>query len=423
MAGSKKLRRYRSWIAAAVLVAVAGAAFYFYRQSQQVDATTSYTTEKATVGTISVTVAGTGNIEVDGTTDVYPDVSGEVATVEVEEGDTVTTGTVLFTLDAASAEAATARAYASYTQAKQQVSQAEASVVKAQNTLADLKDRADEPSSTVTSADISAAAAEVTSAKAGLASAKASRTTAQLDYADTADAEDDLKVTSPCAGKVYSLDVAVGDTVSTGSSASNNTATSATGGTGTATTSTSSSAPVVISPVQPLAVHLTVNEVDIPSLKVGQRADIEFDALPDLTATGKVYEIADTGSSSSGVVTFDVWISLDVADEGLRSGMSAAATVVTNIAKDALVVSNAAVKTANDGSYYVQVMKDGATDPTNVTVETGLASATQTQILSGLSEGDVVVTQTIDSTDTSSSSSTQGGGGMMVPGMGGGPRD
>lgn len=420
MAGSKKLRRYRGWIAAAVLVAVAGAAFVFYRQSQNVEAPTSYTTEAVTTGTISVIVAGTGNIEVDGTTDVYPDVSGEIATIEIEEGDAVTTGTVLFTLDATSAKAATAKAYAGYMQAKQQVSQAEASVMRAQNTLADLKDRADEPSSTVTSADISAAAAEVTAAKAGLASAKASRTTAQLDYKDTADAEDDLTVTSPCAGKVYSLDIAVGDTVSTGGSSSNNSAASTGGGTTTITASSSSGAPVVISPVQPLAVHLTVNEVDLPSLKVGQRADIEFDARPDLTATGKVYEIADEGSNSSGVVTFDVWISLDVADEALRSGMSAAATVVTNIAKDALIVPNSAVKTADGGTYYVQVMKDGAAAPTNVTVETGLASATQTQILSGLSEGDVVVTQTIDSTDTPSS---QGGGGMMVPGMGGGPRD
>ncbi|MHB8705556.1 MAG: efflux RND transporter periplasmic adaptor subunit [Coriobacteriia bacterium] len=421
MALSKKMRRYRGWIAAGTLVAVAGVAFVLYKQAQPTGSTTSYTTEQVSTGTISVTVAGTGNIEVDGTTDVYPSVSGEVATIEVKEGTAVTTGTVLFTLDAASAEAATAKAYASYTQAKGQVSQAEASVIKAQNSLADLKDRADEPSSTVTTADINAASAEVTSAKANLASAKASRTTAQLDYEDTADAEDDLTVKSPCSGKVYSLDIEVGDTVSTGGNATSSTS-SAAATVGSATTSSSSSgAPVVISPKQPLAVHLTVNEVDLPSLQVGQRADIEFDALPDLTATGKIYEIASEGTNSSGVVTFDVWISLDVADESLRSGMSAAATIVTDIAKDALIVSNSAVKTADDGTYYVQVMKAGATTPTDVTVETGLASSTQTQVLSGLSEGDSVVTQTVDSTDDSSSS-TQGGG-MMVPGMGGGPRD
>ncbi|HSQ22739.1 MAG TPA: hypothetical protein VLQ52_08095, partial [Coriobacteriia bacterium] len=61
----------------------------------------------------------------------------------------------------------------------------------------------------------------------------------------------------------------------------------------------------------------------------------------------------------------------------------------------------------------------GTTEPREVPVETGLASASQTQILSGLAEGDVVVTQTVDSTDTDTGTP---GGGLMVPGMGGGFR-
>lgn len=174
----------------------------------------------------------------------------------------------------------------------------------------------------------------------------------------------------------------------------------------------------MIAPKQPLAVHLTVNEVDLPSLKVGQRADIEFDALPDLAATGKIYEIASEGSSSSGVVTFDVWLSLDVADPALRSGMSSAATIVTDVVKDALLVPNGAVKSDGNGGYYVQVL-DASGNPQKVTVETGVASSTQTQILSGISEGDEVVTAS-SATSSSSSSGSQSGGGFMM--MGGGPR-
>jgi multidrug efflux pump subunit AcrA (membrane-fusion protein) len=344
-----------------------------------------------------------------------------VAVVKVSEGSAVSTGTVLFTLDAASAEAATAKALASYRQAQQQVAQAHAQVTKASSSLASLTARSKEPTTTVTSAEVAAATAEVTSAKAGVGSATASSTMALIDYEDALAAEDDLAVVSPCSGIVYELNAAAGDSVSTSGGAQSSSSSAAGDAQAGATASSASSAPVVIAPEQPLAVHLTVNEVDLPSLAIGQRAEITFDAYPELTATGRVYEIADEGSNSSGVVTFDVWLSLDVADAGLRSGMSAAATIVTDVARDTLIVSNAAVKSDGEGGYYVQVLDEGSETPRTVAVETGLASATQTQILSGIEEGTTVVTQTVD--DSESDTQTQPGGGMMIPGVGGGPRD
>jgi len=452
MAKARTWRRYRGWIAAAVLVAIAAAAFFAFRQSGASTPTESYQTEQVSAGTISVTVSGTGNLAVDGTTDVYPDTAGTVASIAVSEGTAVSTGTVLFRLDEADAEANTASALSSYRRSQQSVAQAEAQLVKAENTLDDLEDRYASQSTaavttvassvatgtsgtgatqatTVTSGDIEVAEADVASAEASLASAKTDRTAAALAYDEAQAAEDDLAVTSPASGIVYSLDVEIGDSVSTGSGSSTGTGstTNAAGGTGvtgdtTTSSSTSSGAPIVIAPAQPLALVLAVNEVDLPSLKVGQRADIEFDALPDLTATGKVIEIADEGTVNSGVVTYDVTLSLDVADPALRAGMSSAATIVTAIAKDALLVSNAAVKSNTDGTSYVLVMENGATTPTQVTVETGLSSSTQTQILSGLEVGQTVVTQTTTSSSgsDSGSSGSGGGSGIMMPGIGGG---
>ncbi len=177
---SKRLRRYRGWIALVALVAVGGAVYLLTRPAASTATKTTYTTEAAAKGTLSVTVSGTGNLEVDGTTDVYPATSGTVASIKVAEGDEVSTGDVLFTLDADTAEASTAKALASYRQSQQSVAQSSANLVKAKNTLTTLEDRADEPSSTVTSADIAAAKADVTSAAANLTSAKASQTVAQL---------------------------------------------------------------------------------------------------------------------------------------------------------------------------------------------------------------------------------------------------
>lgn len=422
---SKALKRNKGWLAAGALIVVAGATYLVLNGSDAPADTTTYQTEAVSVGTLSVTVAGTGDLEMDGTTDVYPDVAGTVASVEVSEGSLVETGTVLFTLNASSAKAETARSLASLRQAEQGIAQAQLQVTKSRGALASLEARASEPTPTVTSADIDAAKAEVAVAKAQLASAQAQRTSAAATYEDALAAEDDLAVTAPCSGVVYSLDIAAGNSVSSGDSGSSeSTAMTASAASATSGAGNTSTAPVVIAPEQPLSVHLTINEVDVPSLELGQRADIEFDAFPDLTATGKVYEIAETGSNSSGVVTFDVWLSIDVADARLRSGMSAAATIVTDLARDALTVSNSAVQSDDSGGYYVQVLDSGDNKkPRKVAVETGLASSTQTQILSGLAEGDLVVTQTLDTADDQASSGAPGSGGLMMPGMGGGPRD
>ncbi len=407
MALSKRLRRYRGWIAAAVLVAAAGTVYMVTQSANGEETVVTYTTEAATTGTISVTVSGTGNLESGGTTEVWSDSAGTVAAIKVEEGSEVSTGTVLFTLDATDAEAATSKAYSAYLQAKQSVLNAEASVLRAETELEDVTERSELSTPTATDDDVTIAEKSLESAEIGLTAAKASRTSAYEEYEDAKSAEGELAVTSPCSGIVYSLDIEVGDSVTASSGGTQST--------DSGTTSTSS-APVTITDGDALLLKLTVNEVDLPALAIGQRADIEFDALPDLTSTGKVYEISDEGVNTQGVVTFDVYIALDVIDDSLRSSMSAAATIVTEVAKDALLVPNASVQSDGDGGYYVQVL-DASGVPQKVTVEVGLMSATQTQILSGLSEGDEVVTQTLDGTSETDEESS---GGFMLPGMSGG---
>jgi len=280
MSASRGIRRYRGWIAAGVLVAVAGTAFVLWRGADATVAAVTYETEAAALGTISVTVAGTGNLEVDGTTEVYPAISGTVASIAVAEGSVVATGDVLFTLQEATAEANTAKALATLRQTEQSIAQAQLQITKTQNTLTTLQARSAEPTPTVTAAEVAAAQGDVTVAKAGLSSASAQRTTAQLAYDEAVAAEDDLVVTAPVGGVVYSLDIAVGDAVSASGGSDSSSSAASAGMSTSATTATSSDAPVTLAPEQPLAVHLTVNEVDLPSLEVGQRADIEFERLP-----------------------------------------------------------------------------------------------------------------------------------------------
>lgn len=425
MALRKTLRRYRGWIAVAVVVVIAGVTWTMMRSaSASEEPTTTYSTQAAEKGTLSVTVSGTGNLAVASTTDVWPSSAGTVASVEVTEGAVVSKGDVLFTLGPDDAEAATAKALATYRQAQSQVAQGQAQVVKAQASLDSIESRAESPSSTVSASDIDVAEADLASAKASLASAKTSQASALEEYEDAAAAEDDLEVVAPCDGRVYALNVSAGDSVSASGANDSAASSSASGASATGATSSSastgsgaSSAPVVLSEEGPMVATLSVNEVDLPQIALGQRADLEFDALPGLALTGKVTAISDEGTVDSGVVSFDVEITLDVANEQLKPGMSVSATVVTAVARDVLLVPNAAVKSDDEGNY-VQVLASADSQPQQVRVETGMAGDSQTEIASGLSEGDLVVTATTDSSDESESTQRSGGG---FPMMGGGP--
>ena len=430
---SKRVRRHRGWMALAALLVVGGAAYSAFRAASPPAAAVTYETAAVTRGTLSVTVSGTGNLDLYEQAEVWPATAGEVASVEVEEGEQVRAGQTLFTIDGDSADAAVEKALASYRQSQESVSRAASTLTKAEAALAGVRSRyraqtsasaaatsaAVTQAASVTKADIASAKADVTTAKAGVASAKASRTATKRAYGDALEARDDLVVTAPSAGVVWSLGIEAGDSVQARGASSTSGASGASLTAVTGTTS-SSSAPITIVSEDSLALKLAVNEVDLPALEVGQRADVEVDALPDMQLTGRVLKIARTGTVSSGAVTFDVWLELDVIEDALKPGMSAAASIVSDVANDSVLVPNGAVESDDEGDY-VLVLAAGQTEPKRASVELGLADTASTQVLSGLSEGDRVVTGTIDTSDDGSSGSGPGGG-MMPPlgGMGGG---
>ena len=429
MARRRGWRRYRSWIALAVLVAIGGAVFMFVRSAEPEAQATTYETSQAATGTVSVTVSGTGNLDVREAVEAWPKVSGTVASISAVVGTMVKKGETLYTLESESAEQNTAQAVAQKSQSWESVDRAKLALTQAENQLAALEAKSDDPGSKVTSAQIEEAEQQVDVAEAGLSSAYASYDAAKLAYEDALEAEKDLVVKAPWAGRVWEVNVDVGDSVSGSGNSS-----SGSGANGADSTDTSSanagttSAPVVIAKGGKLGAELSINEVDISSLKVGQEAELTFDAVPDLTLTGKVDEVGRGGTVNQGVVTYSVWVTLDVNDSRLKTGMSSAATIVTAFARDVLLVPNGAIKTDDQGSY-VQVMDQGATAPRNVYVTTGLEGDTQTAIEQGLEPGAAVVTKTVtaDSAGTSSGASsgnqstTRGEGGGFFMMDGGGP--
>lgn len=166
---------------------------------------------------------------------------------------------------------------------------------------------------------------------------------------------------------------------------------------------------------------ITLNEVDIANVEVGQKVNLTFDALDDLSIEGEVSEVDTVGTVSQGVVSYSIKISFDTDNSSVKPGMSITANIVTESVSDVLTIPAAAIKT-DRGSSYVEVMNSNGEIERKV-VETGLTDDATTEIKSGLSEGDKVVvstssttkkttTTTTKSTNTTNSQQGPGGGGM-----------
>jgi RND family efflux transporter MFP subunit len=180
------------------------------------------------------------------------------------------------------------------------------------------------------------------------------------------------------------------------------------------TVSSGSSVATIIS--QNKKAVITLNEVDAVKVAAGQKATVTFDAIDNLTINGVVDSIDLVGTVSQGVVSYSASITFTDNDPRIRSGMSATVSIVTESRENVIIVPNTAVK-KNLKSKYVEVFDTVADErvattfgftstvlPKRVTVETGLADDTDTEITSGLSGGEYVVKKTTIATSTSASS-------------------
>jgi len=216
----------------------------------------------------------------------------------------------------------------------------------------------------------------------------------------------DHYVRAPFDGVVASIDVKTGESVSSGAVAT-------------------------LITKQKIA-EISLNEIDIAQIKVGQKANITFDAVENLNITGEIVDVDTLGTVTQGVVTYGVKIAFDTQDERVKPGMTLSTSIITQAKPDTLMVQSSAIKQQGDISYVELV--DGAdrgsytaaaniasaisaSDLKTQSIQTGLSNDTMTEVINGLKEGDLVVTQTINSninqTQTQSNSGFGGSGQMM----------
>ncbi|HET8880439.1 MAG TPA: HlyD family efflux transporter periplasmic adaptor subunit [Arthrobacter sp.] len=268
------------------------------------------------------------------------------------------------------------------------------------------------------------------------ASAGGTNITSALVAVETAQANlASCNVNAPAAGTVTAVNATVGalagaagssgatggGSAATGSATSGSSAgTAASGSSGGAT---AAAGLVTISDTTHLQVVAGFSEADVATMKPEQTAQFVFPALGQQAnaapVTGKVVSIAQTSSTTNGVVTYPVTVSIANPPASLRLGQSANITVTTAVADNALLVPSLAVTTSGD-RQSVNVLRNGTTTPTRVT--TGITANGRTQILTGLSEGDQIELPAISSTLDSGTGTTQQGNGFGGAGFGGGNR-
>jgi len=204
----------------------------------------------------------------------------------------------------------------------------------------------------------------------------------------------------------------------------------------------------VLSDLSDLAVDISLDEIDVAEISIGQEARVIVDAFPDVELSGEVTAIAPVADTQSGVVIYPVEIGLAPVELPVRAGMPADVEIVVASQESALIVPLRAVTTVDGRSAVLRQSTDaGEVGPSDapsrpprdgqtegeggparntaavgyekVPVTLGIVTDTEVEITSGLSEGDVVAVVTT-SAQTPTDERTPGMG--MLFGAGGAGR-
>lgn len=242
-------------------------------------------------------------------------------------------------------------------------------------------------------------------------------------------------VVAPADGKISDLLVTVGTAVSgsssgssSGGSSSSSSSSSQDGqgqSSGGSSGSSGSQTVARLSISNEPMVTVNLSEIDISKVKIGQKATLTLDAFSGKTFTGKVTGIDKTGTVSSGVTNYPVSIIFDTLDDNILPNMAVNANIITETKDNVLLIPLGAAQTSQSGQSTVSILKNGQSQA--VPVETGLSSDTQMEVVSGLSEGQTIVTGVVNPTAQASSGSASPfsggspfGGGARAGGGGGG---
>lgn len=136
-------------------------------------------------------------------------------------------------------------------------------------------------------------------------------------------------------------------------------------------------------------VKLNIDETDIAKITVGQEVLIGLDAYPDVNITAKVTDVASTATTVQGVVNYVVTVTLVPGQAPIKIGMTADANIVIDKKDNVLLAPNRAIRAAGN-QHFVTIPK-GSDQVEEIEVKIGMANDQETEIVSGLNEGQTII--------------------------------
>ncbi len=370
----------------AALAAALGSGAFFYYGGRAASSTVSYRTAPVVRGSLRSVIHATGSLSAQETVDVGTQISGTINEIAVDYNDKVTQGQLIAVMDSRMQQAEVDIAQANVAAAKAELARARAALLRATRDLRrtrelikkDLVARSDLDAAVEAK---SAADANVRSAEAAVAQRLAALRKAEVNLGYT-------KIYSPVDGVIVNKNVEKGQTV--------------------AASYQTPSLVEIARDLKLMQLKVNVDEADVGSVKVDQKAEFTVDAYPDRTFEGRVTQVRISPSSSDNVVSYTVVVGVSNDDERLMPGMTANVNLVVDEKRDVLLVPNSALRfrpveaagQSTRGSWRkpvivsaevpgVYVLQDGI--PVKTEVEKGITDGQNTEILSGLHEGAMVL--------------------------------
>ena len=419
MSLKKKIILLVALIAIFVLVKV----FIFSSNENEV----SYEKANVTKGTLISSISGSGTITSVNSTNISSKVSGTVSEVYVSNGDNVTKGQsiALIDLDEYGLERQTS-AWASYLDAQEAVKTAEKNKATAdidmwtaRQAIIDAEDNIEIKNTTsinpatkkeytlsettiidksLEKAHLSYAEAELKykNADSEIKTAKAQVVSALRDYQ-----RNSAIIVAPDSGVVSNLNLAPGMAIASTSNSSTNSSASE----NSVAAVSAQTFGKISDPEGSLLATISLSEIDVINVEANQKATLIFDAYDEMSFTGSVLAVDTDGSSTSGVTSYSVTIVLDPVDDvEIYSNMAVTADIIIDVQTDVLLLPTTAIQTVDDTSY-VQILENDELKYS--AVEIGSANDSQTIVVSGLNEGDEIITSVISNTEEDDSSSSE----------------
>ncbi len=361
------------------------------------------TAATAREGAFEATVGGTGKAEPISQSVVSPEVSGIIENLNVEVGQYVNEGDVLFHLKNSELDTDVSKKQLAVDTAQRARDTSERKLNEAIIAREDAWNKANDSDDWSTYNELALSSA-IDDAVDTLNNNEGTLAAAIDDLNRAQEMANKRNVTAPISGSVVAVNATNGQSVG-----------SATGGItgGTAGGTAANSGPLVqIADTTKMKVAVQINEVDIEQVATDQPAKATFQAIPDLVQEAKVQSIAtvatgssssasgstDSGSTGGGVVTYRVDLVVPNEGDKIKPGMSASVTIVTKHLDNALVVPAATVFGADMGNAHVLKVTD-AKEQKYVSVPVKIVEQSTSEMAIGgdVAEGDQLLTQDLDS--------------------------